>query len=165
MAMEGRDLTEERDWRAGSLTDVGLTAQREAVGAFITAARKGDFQGLVAVRDPDVVLRGDAGALPAGMSRLLRGAAIVASAALSFSSRDLYLQPALVNGRPGTVSIRDGRTISVAAFTVRGGKITELDIVADAERLRCLDITVVDRPAGTARRGAAVTCGPRGGSS
>jgi RNA polymerase sigma-70 factor (ECF subfamily) len=64
---------------------------------------------------------------------------------MSFSQLDLYVQPALINGTAGTVSLRDGRPFSVAGFTVRGGTIVEIDILADPERLRRLDLTILDR--------------------
>jgi RNA polymerase sigma-70 factor (ECF subfamily) len=127
------------------VSDVDLATQREVVNAFIAAAREGDFQALIAVLDPDVVLRADVGAPPAGMSRAVRGAEAVARAALSFSRLDLYVQPALINGAAGTVSIRDGEPVSVAGFTVRGGGIAEIDILADRDRLRRLDLTILDR--------------------
>src|SRR5918996_1557161 len=111
------------------VSDVDLATQREVVDAFIAAAREGDFQALIAVLDPDVVLRADVGAPPAGMSPEVRGAETVARAALSFSRLDLYVRPALINGAAGTVSIRDGEPVSVAGFTVRGRKITEIDIL------------------------------------
>jgi RNA polymerase sigma factor (sigma-70 family) len=125
--------------------DVDLATQREVVSAFIAAAREGDFEGLVAVLHPEVVLRADAGGLPAAMSHVLRGAEAVARGAMSFSQLELYVQPALVNGAAGAVSLRDGQPFSVAGFTVRGGKITRIDILADPERLQRLDITVLDR--------------------
>jgi RNA polymerase sigma-70 factor (ECF subfamily) len=127
---------------AAPVSDVDLATQRELVEAFIAAARGGDFEALIAVLDPDVVLRADAGAPPLGMSGEVRGAKAVARAALSFSNLELYVQPALINGAAGTVSIRDGRPFSVAGFTVRGGKITQIDILADPERLRRLDLTI-----------------------
>src|SRR5262249_59139148 len=98
------------------------------------AARDGDFEALVAVLDPDVVLRADAGAVLAGMSREVHGAESVARGALTFARLDLYWQPALINGAPGGVSTRDGQPFSVAGLTVRGGKIGEIDIHADPER-------------------------------
>ena len=128
---------------AAPVSDVDLATQREVMGAFIAAAREGDFRALIAVLDPDVVLRADVGAPPAGMSREVRGAEAVAREALSFSRLDLYVQPALINGAAGTVSIRDGEPVSVAGFTVRGGRITEIDILADPERLRRLDLTIL----------------------
>ena len=130
--------------RAAPPPDADLATQREAVGAFLAAAREGDFRALVAVLDPEVVLCADAGAQPAGRSRV-RGAEAVAGQALAFSKLDFHVQPALINGAPGTVSIRDGRPFAVAGFTVRGGKITEIDILADPVRLRRLDITELGR--------------------
>src|SRR5262249_42568053 len=121
---------------ASPVPDVDLTTQREVVAAFIAAARRGDFEGLIAVLDPDVVLPADAGALAAGMSRVVHGAADVARGAIFFSSLDLYEQPVLVNGTPGTVSLRDGSPFAIAGFTVRGGRITEIDVLADPERLQ-----------------------------
>jgi ketosteroid isomerase-like protein len=125
--------------------DVDLATQRDVVDAFIAAAREGDFEALIAVLDPDVVLRADVGAPPADMSRALRGAEGVARAALSFSRLDVYVRPALINGGAGTVSLRDGRPVSIAGFTVRGGKITEIDILADPDRVSRLDLTILDR--------------------
>ena len=127
------------------VSDVDLATQREVVAAFVAAARGGDFDALIAVLDPDVVLRADVGALPAAMSRELRGAPAVARAALSFADLGLYIQPTLVNGAAGTVSLRDGRPFSVAGFTVRGGRITEIDVLADPERLGRLDVRLLER--------------------
>ena len=124
---------------------VSDVAQREVVDAFIAAAREGDFQALIAVLDLDVVLRADVGAPPAGMSPAVRRGEAVARAALSFSRLDLSVQPALINGAAGTVSIRDGEPVSVAGFTVRGGRIAEIDILADRDRPRRLDLTILDR--------------------
>jgi RNA polymerase sigma-70 factor (ECF subfamily) len=117
--------------------------QREVIDAFHAAARGGDFDALVALLDPDVVLRSDAGALP-GLSREVRGAETVARQALTFSRLDLELHPALVNGAAGIVATRDGKPFSVMACTVRGGRIAEMDILADPERLQELDLTVLE---------------------
>ena len=125
--------------------DADLASQQELVEAFIAAARAGDFEALIAVLDPDVVLRVDAGAPPAGMSREVRGATAVARAALTFSRVGLDVRPALINGAAGTVNTRDGRAVSVSGFTVRGGKIAQIDILADPERLSRLDLTNLDR--------------------
>jgi RNA polymerase sigma factor (sigma-70 family) len=125
-----------------TVPDADLTRQREVVDAFMAAARAGDFDALVTVLDPDVVLRADAGALSAS-SRVIRGAANVASQALSFSGHGLLSQPALINGVPGAVTTRDGLPIAVGALTVRGGKIVGIDILADPDRLRLLDLTVL----------------------
>jgi RNA polymerase sigma factor (sigma-70 family) len=123
--------------------DADLATQREVVEAFMAAAREADFDALVAVLDPDVVLRADAGALPAGGE--VRGAEAVARGVLAYSRLDLYVQPALINGAVGVVSTRNGKPFSVLGFTVRGGKITEVDILADPERLGELDLSILDR--------------------
>jgi RNA polymerase sigma-70 factor, ECF subfamily len=123
--------------------DADLDRQRVVVDAFLAAARGGDFDALVAVLDPDVVLRADAGAI-SRLSREIRGAETVASQALMFSRLDLEMHPALVNGAAGVVATRDGEPFSVMACTVRGGRISEMDILADPERLRALDLTVLD---------------------
>src|SRR5690242_4837864 len=122
--------------------DAGLDAQREVVDAYLAASREGDFEALVAVLDPDVVLRADLGPL-AGGSRVVRGRDAVASQARFYSRLGLDMRPALVNGVPGGVAFRDGEVFSVGAITVRGGKIVELDFFADPERLRNLDLTVL----------------------
>ncbi len=130
---------------AAPVTDADLTTQREAVDAFVAAARDGDFEALVAVLDPDVVLRADAApGLPAGASVEVHGAREVASRALTFSRLDLLQRPALVNGAAGIVSMRDGKPFSVGGITVRGGRIVEIDILSDPERLAQLDLTVLD---------------------
>jgi RNA polymerase sigma-70 factor (ECF subfamily) len=117
--------------------DVDLAGQREVVAAFLAAAREGDFERLVAVLDPDVVLRVDLGPV----SRELRGAAAVAGEAATFAGLGLDIRPATVNGVAGSVSFLDGRPFSIGAVTVRGGRIVELDILADPERLNELDLT------------------------
>lgn len=123
-------------------SDADLGAQAEVVDAFLAAARDGDFDGLVAVLDPDVVLRADGGAaLP---SREVRGAQTVAGQALMWSRVGLTSRRALINGAPGVVSIRDGKVFSIGAVTVRGARIAEIDILADPERLARLDLTVLD---------------------
>jgi RNA polymerase sigma factor (sigma-70 family) len=127
--------------------DADLTRQREVVDAFLAAARDGDFEALVAVLDPDVVLRSDGGVLRAGLTREVRGAAAVAEQALNFSKfiRSARARPALVNGAAGVVSWSpDGRQIAVMGFTVRHGKIVEIDILADPERLSQLDLALLD---------------------
>jgi RNA polymerase sigma factor (sigma-70 family) len=124
--------------------DADVHVQRSVVDAFVAAARDGDFHKLVAVLDPDVVLRGDGGALRSAGSGERRGAEQVARSALTFSRLDLLRLPVLVNGAAGLVCMLDGKPFSVMAFTVRGGKITEIDILADPERLSQLDLTVLD---------------------
>jgi RNA polymerase sigma factor (sigma-70 family) len=122
--------------------DADLSAQWEAVDAFLAAARDGDFERLVAVLDPDVVLRADGGLT--GLSQRVEGAETVASQAIMFSRVDLTTRRALINGAAGMVSLRDGKLFSVGAVTVRDGRIVEIDILADPERLAGLDLTVLD---------------------
>jgi RNA polymerase sigma factor (sigma-70 family) len=124
--------------------DADLKAQREVVEAFLAAAREGDFDRLVAVLDPDVVLRVDLGPLLVGGSREVRGAAAVARQAVTYSQLGILTQPALINGAAGSVSFRDGRPFSIGGVIVRGGKIVEMDILADPARLRELDLSVLD---------------------
>jgi RNA polymerase sigma-70 factor (ECF subfamily) len=123
-----------------TVPDPDLDRQREVVDAFLAAAREGDFEALVAVLDPDVVLRADLGG---GVTQELRGAEAVASQAQTFSRLDLVVHPALVNGAVGAVTTLRGRPFSVGAITVRDGKIVELDFLSDPERLAQLDLTVL----------------------
>jgi len=125
-----------------TVPDADLDTQREVVDAFMAAARDGDFDALVAVLDPDVVLRADLG--PAGGTREVRGAAAVAGQALTYSRLGLVVRPALVNGAIGAVTTRDGEPFSVAGITIRGGRIVAMDFLADPERLRRLDLTFLD---------------------
>ena len=126
------------------IPDADLETQREVVDAFVAAARGGDFEALLEVLDPDVVLRRDLGALPAEASRLVRGAAAVARGALDFARLDVEVRPALVNGTPGTVTLRDGKPFAIAGFTIRSRRIVEMDVLADPERLSQLDLTILD---------------------
>jgi RNA polymerase sigma-70 factor (ECF subfamily) len=132
-----------------AVPDRDLRAQRTIVDAFIAAVRRGDFEGLLAVLDPDVVLRADGGVRWVGATREIRGAETVARSALTITRRltGFDVQHALVNGAAGIVS-RDenGQPFSVMGFTVRDGRIVEIDVLADPERLRQLDLTVLDRP-------------------
>jgi RNA polymerase sigma factor (sigma-70 family) len=126
-------------------SDADLTTQWEVVEAFLAAARSDDFDALVAVLDSDIVLRADRGTIPAG-SHEVRGAEAVAGQALMWSQVGLSVRRALVNGAAGIVSSKDGQPFSVGAFTIRGGKVVVLDILADPARLRELDLTVLDPP-------------------
>ena len=127
-----------------SNADRDLRQQRRVIDAFMAAAQKGDFEGLVAVLDPDIVLRADGGAL-AGLSRVVRGASAVASQAATFTRSGLSSQLVLVNGHLGFVSRRpDGRLFSVMGFTIAGGKVVEIDILADPERLGRLDLSAIE---------------------
>ena len=128
--------------------DRDLREQRPVVDAFLAAVRSGDFEGLLAVLDPDVVLRADGGARWVGASRELRGAEVVARSAATITRRltGFAVEHALVNGAPGIVSWdENGEPFSVMGFTVRDGRIVEIDVLADPERLRRLDLTVLDR--------------------
>jgi RNA polymerase sigma factor (sigma-70 family) len=119
--------------------DRDLARQREVVDAFFSAARGGDFDVLVAVLDPDVVLRLDAGAGRPAASMTIHGAAAVARQALSGLASALPavdLRPALVNGAAGVLITRRGRPVTVVGFTVAEGKIVEIDAIADPERVR-----------------------------
>jgi RNA polymerase sigma-70 factor (ECF subfamily) len=125
--------------------DASPDQQREVVDAFLSAAREGDFDALVSLLDPDIVLRADSGpGLPAATLEI-RGAAEVAGRALTYARLQLLNRPVLVNGMPGMMSYRDGRPFSVGAITVRGGKIVEMDILADPERLAQLDLRAIEQ--------------------
>jgi RNA polymerase sigma factor (sigma-70 family) len=117
---------------------VDRARQRQVVDAFQTAAREGDFEALVAVLDPDVVLRADVGR---GVFQERRGPVEVARGATSFAHLAPYCRPALVNGTPGIVVVRGGRLLTVLGFTVAGDRIVEIDILADPQRLRNLDLS------------------------
>jgi RNA polymerase sigma-70 factor, ECF subfamily len=131
----------------GSVTvpDADLARQRKVVDAFLAASRAGNFEALLAVLDPDIVLRADHGAVAPGTPSVIRGARAVAEGALTFSRLAEFARVALVNGAPGILSrFRDGRPQAVLGFTVRDGKIVEIDILADPARLRQLDLPVLD---------------------
>jgi RNA polymerase sigma factor (sigma-70 family) len=129
---------------APTALDADLTRQREVVAAFLAASREGDFEALLAVLDPDVVLRADYGAAPLGAPREIRGAREVTRGALAYSRFAPFARPVLVNGAAGLVTAPKGRPVSVMGFTVVRGRIAEIDILADPARLRRLDLTVLD---------------------
>jgi RNA polymerase sigma factor (sigma-70 family) len=123
--------------------DADLDRQWAVVDAFLAAARAGDFERLLAVLDPDVVVRSDGGAARPELTSLVRGAQAVAQQAMAF--RRLAATRALVNGVPGGVAwAPDGSPFSVLALTVRHGMIVRIDVLADPERLRRLDLAVLD---------------------
>lgn len=126
---------------AAPVSDADLAQHRQLVDAFLAASREGDFDGLLAVLDPDVVLRADAGPGPLGPSHLVRGAREVVGQALRFHAMARHARLALVNGRPGLIAAPNGHVAAVMGMTVRHGKIVEIDILADPERLRLLDLT------------------------
>ena len=125
--------------------DADLDTQRRVVEAFLAASRNGDFDALVAVLDPDAVLRADLGPLPAGGSRESRGARVIAGQAMSYGRVGVEVRMVLVNGALGVVTTRNGELYSVSGVTVRNGKITHIDILADPDRLRRLDLAMLDR--------------------
>jgi len=124
--------------------DPDVARQREVVDAFLTAAHQGDFDALLEVLDPDVVLRSDGGTARPDISGVLRGAAAVASGALMTARPSALERPALVNGAAGVVVTAGGQPVAVIGFTVSRGKIVEIDAVADPERLLRLDLSVLD---------------------
>jgi RNA polymerase sigma-70 factor (ECF subfamily) len=123
--------------------DADLRAQRSVVDAFFAAARRGDIPALLAVLDPDVVVRADFGATSRASTEL-HGAEAVAHSATTFSSLARFARPALVNGTAGFVVVRDGAPFAVLGFTVRDGRVVELDVVGDPRRLSRLDLSVLD---------------------
>jgi RNA polymerase sigma-70 factor (ECF subfamily) len=129
---------------AAPVPDSNVARQRQLVDAFLAAARGGDFDALVAVLDPDVVLRVDRGAVLAGAPREFRGAPAVVEQVLSFARLARFARPVLVNGAAGFVVAPRGRPVAVAGFTVAHGKVVEIDLLADPARLRELDLTALD---------------------
>ncbi len=125
-----------------TVPDADLNAQWEVVEAFLAAARKGDFDALVAVLDPDAVLRADGGLT--GLSQQVQGAETIASQALLWSRVHLTMRRALINGAAGIVAFLHGRPFSIAAVTVKNGKIVEIDFLADPQRIARLDLEVLD---------------------
>jgi RNA polymerase sigma-70 factor (ECF subfamily) len=125
---------------ARAVPDPDLDRQREVVDAFLAASREGDFDALVAVLDPDIVLHQ---ALGGGVTRAVRGAEAVAGQAQMYSRLGLVVHHALINGAAGLVATRDGRPFSIGAITVRDGKIVEMDWLVDPERLAQLDLEVL----------------------
>ena len=124
--------------------DPDIGRQREVVDAFFAAAHRGDFDALVAVLDPDVVLRSDGGTSRPEASAVVYGATAVAGRAVMFAQRAALVRPVLVNGTAGVVFTVDGRLVSVMGFTVSRGKIVQIDVMADPERLDRLDLAALD---------------------
>lgn len=132
-------------------SDTDLDRQREVVNAFLAASRGGDFDALLNVLDPDVVLRADNTAVQLAVARRAAGAPELAPeahgadvVARTFSGRAAAAQPALVNGAAGLVWAPGGRPRTVFGFTIKGGKIVAIDLIADHERLRQLDVNILD---------------------
>ena len=129
---------------AAPAPDPDLAHQREVVDAFFAAARDGDFDALVAVLDPDVVLRADGGPARPGRTVVLHGARAVAGQAVTGSRFAPFVRPALINGTAGVVVAASGRALSVMGFTVAHGRIVAIDVLYDPERLADLDLAVLD---------------------
>jgi RNA polymerase sigma factor (sigma-70 family) len=124
--------------------DPDRARQREIVEAFLLAARTRDFDALIAVLDPDVVLRADQAAARSEAPIEVRGASAVARGALSYSGRAASSHLLLVNGAIGTAWFQDGRLAVVSTLSVENGKVVSIDIIADPERLRGLDLGLLD---------------------
>jgi RNA polymerase sigma-70 factor (ECF subfamily) len=122
-----------------TVPDGTISGQRRVVEAFQAAARDGDFESLIELLDPNVVLRADGGLT--GVSRHVRGAYAVAGLARGYALLHLDLKPALINGAPGVVAIRDGQPFAVLGCTVSDGRIVAIDILSDPERLAALDLS------------------------
>ncbi|NHO80599.1 RNA polymerase sigma factor SigJ [Micromonospora sp. CMU55-4] len=121
--------------------DPDLTRQRAVVDAFLAAARDGDLDALIAVLHPDVVLRSDAGTARARHTVVLTGATTVAAQATTFGRLFPHARPVLVNGAAGVLVSAGDRPLSVMAFTVTGGRIAAVDVIADPRRLAALGLT------------------------
>jgi RNA polymerase sigma factor (sigma-70 family) len=130
--------------RRQAAPDPDPTRQRELVDAFLTAAQQGDFSALLEVLDPEVVLHADSGGEAAGAITVLRGAAAVAEGALAFSGRARFARPVLVNGTAGLLVAAHGRPLALMGFAGAGGRIVEVDVIADPDRLQDLDLTALD---------------------
>ena len=129
--------------RGGGAPDPDLVRQREVVEAFISALRAGDFEGLLAVLDPNLVVRTDLTA-PSGAPAEVRGAAVWAKQAVAFGHLARLVRPALVNGAIGVVMAPRGRLSRALTFKIANGTITEIEVIGDPARLGELDVSIVD---------------------
>jgi RNA polymerase sigma-70 factor (ECF subfamily) len=120
-----------------------IVRQREVVDAFLAALRGGDFEGLLAVLDPDLVVRADV-ASPSGAPSEIRGATVYAKQAVAFGHMARLARPALVNGAMGIVTAPRGRLLRALRLTFANGKITEIEVIADPARLAGLDLSIVE---------------------
>jgi RNA polymerase sigma-70 factor (ECF subfamily) len=118
------------------VTGTDQARQREIVDAFLAAARGGDFEALLDALDPDVVVRSNG-------ATVVRGAAVVAGRALTFTRYAQFSLPALINGAIGVVNAAEGRPIGLAAFTVAGAKITAIDLIDDPGRIAEADLAIL----------------------
>lgn len=129
---------------AAAIPEAELAQQRETVGAFLAALRAGDLDALLAVLDPDVVLRADRASVPPGVPTELRGARAAATLALKVSRGALAARPALVDGAVGLIVAPSGRLMRALRFTLLHGKVVQIDVVAEPASLRELDLGVLD---------------------
>jgi RNA polymerase sigma-70 factor (ECF subfamily) len=127
--------------RGGGAPDPDLVRQREVVEAFIAALRAGDFEGLLAVLDPDLVVRAD---MAAGAPTEIRGAAVWAKGAVAYGHMARLTRPALVNGAIGVVVAPQGRLVRALRFTIAHGRITEIEVIGNRARLGELDVSIVE---------------------
>jgi RNA polymerase sigma-70 factor (ECF subfamily) len=126
--------------RGAAVPERDLGRQRRVVDAYLAATRSGDFEALLAVLDPDVVLRADAASMPSGVATLLRGAQAVAAGAMASAARARHTEPALVGGSVGLVLAAGGRPLVALTFVVQSDRITEIDVIGDPDRLGRLDL-------------------------
>jgi RNA polymerase sigma-70 factor (ECF subfamily) len=124
--------------------DADLDTQRVVLDAFLAAARDGNFEALLEVLDPDVVLRADPSAVAVGSPSVVRGAANVARGATAFRRLGVEVRVALVNGAIGTVAFQDGKPFTIAGFTIRDRRIVEMNVFADQEYISRLDLHFLD---------------------
>jgi RNA polymerase sigma-70 factor, ECF subfamily len=130
--------------REPTVPDAAIETQREVIDAFVAASREGDFEALLELLDPDVVLRVDRSPAPTRLPREFRGAETVASQAIAGARLARELRSALVNGVPGMVVMHEGAPFLVSGVTIRNRRIAAIDTLADRDRVRELDLTVLD---------------------
>lgn len=128
---------------AEAVPKTGLVEQREVVSAFLKALRSGDFQGLISVLDPDVVVHIDEAAARPGAPREIRGAHNFAKGAVTFAQIAHQVEPMLINGAVGLAWAPEGKLSRVLAFSIKDGKIAQVDIIADTAQLQNLNLAVV----------------------
>jgi RNA polymerase sigma-70 factor (ECF subfamily) len=128
----------------GRMPDAELHQQRDVVDKFLAALRAGDFEALVAVLDPDVLVHIDEAAAAPGAAREIRGAATWAKNAIAFSRGARFVRPVLVDGTVGAMLAPQGHLSRVLCLTIKGGKIAQVDIIGDPVRLQELDLAVLE---------------------
>ena len=129
---------------ASTVPDANITEQLEVANTFLKALRAGDIEGLISVLDPDVVVHVDEAAARPGAPREIRGAQNWARGAVAFAAMARFVQPALVNGSVGVVWAPRGRLLRALTFVLKGGKIAQVEIIADPQRLRDLNLAVLN---------------------